>query len=392
MPRTTESARERAAARFLLLAAATLFAMLLRVRFFPFESGDYHQFLRGWVAAIRQNGGLASVGLDLGDYMPPYFYLLALLSYLPFRDLFLIKLLSCAADVILAFFVMRLVELKYPDGFAGPAAYAAVLFLPSVFLNSAAWGQCDAIYTAALVACVYYFALGKEKSAVAAFSVAFVFKLQAVFLAPFVLLMLLKGRLRARNLLIFPAVYLLAILPAALMGRDFLSLLTVYFRQAGQYDLISMYLPNLYTWFPEHTAPWVSTLAVLAAGALVLLSLWYLCRREFAFTDGMTVSLALYFVLLIPYFLPHMHERYFYPADVLSVAFAFYYPEKSYVPVVTGLCSAYAVCHNLFSFHFVNVRLLSVMMLFILIWVAVHVIYLIRDGSGKNRVVRAWKG
>lgn len=389
MPGTTRSAAERAA-RFLFLAAATLLAMLLRVRFFPLESGDYHQFLHGWFTQIRENGGLASVGMDLGDYMPPYFYLLALLSYLPFHDLLLIKLLSCAADVVLAYFVLRLVELKAPRGFAGPAAYAAVLFLPGVFLNSAAWGQCDAIYTAGLVACVYYFARGKEKSAVAAFSVAFVFKLQAVFLAPLLLLLLLKGKLRARSLLVFPAVYLLAILPAALMGRDFLGLLTVYYRQAGQYNLISMFLPNLYTLFPADSPAWVSRLAVLVAGALVLLSVGFLCGRKFRFTQGTVVSLALYFVLLVPYFLPHMHERYFYPADILSVAFAFYYPKKFYVPVVTVLCSAYAVCHNLFDFHFIDVRILSVLMLFILIAVAAHVEKLTRGGR-ENRVVRAWR-
>lgn len=386
---TTESARERGA-RFLFLTAATLLAMLLRVRFFPFESGDYHQFLHGWFTQIRESGGPASVGMDLGDYMPPYFYLLALLSCFPLHDLLLIKLLSCAADVVLACFVLRLVELKAPHGFAGPAAYAAVLFLPSVFLNSAAWGQCDAIYTAGLVACVYYLARGKDVSAVAAFSVAFVFKLQAVFLAPFLLLMLLKGKLRARSLLVFPAVYLLAILPAALMGRDFLGLLTVYFRQAGQYSLISMFLPNLYTFFPTDSPAWVSRLAVLGAGALVLLSLGFLCGRKFRFTQGTVVSLALYFVLLVPYFLPHMHERYFYPADVLSVAFAFCYPKKFYVPVVTGLCSAYAVCHNLFEFHFIDVRILSVLMLLMLIAVAAHAEKLTRGGR-ENRVVRAWR-
>lgn len=389
MPGITESERERAA-RVLFFTAATLLAILLRVRFFPLESGDYHQFLHGWFTRIRESGGLASIGMDLGDYMPPYFYLLALLSYFPLNDLLLIKLLSCAADVFLAYFVLRLVELYAPRGLAGPAAYAAVLFLPSVVLNSAAWGQCDAIYTAGLVACVYNLARGKDVGAVAAFSVAFVFKLQAVFLAPFLLLMLIKGKLRARSLLVFPAVYLLAVLPAALMGRDFLSLLTVYYRQAGQYSLISMFLPNLYTWFPTNSPAWVSRLAVLGAGALVLLSVGFLCRRRFRFTQGTVVSLALYFVLLVPYFLPHMHERYFYPADVLSVAYAFFYPKKFYVPVVTGLCSAYAVCHNLFDFHFIDVRFLSFLMLIVMISVAAHVEKLTRGGP-ENRVVRAWR-
>ena len=45
---------------------------------------------------------------------------------------------------------------------------------------------------------------------------------------------LLKGRLRPLHLLLPPAVYLLGILPAALMGRDFGELLTIYLSQAGK--------------------------------------------------------------------------------------------------------------------------------------------------------------
>jgi Gpi18-like mannosyltransferase len=373
----------------LFLITVTVLAFVARVRFLPFQSGDYHEFLHGWFTELQNGGGLAAIGKNVGDYMPPYFYLLALLTYLPVPDLYLIKMLSFAGDVVMACFVMRIVRRKYPE-FWGEIAYAVVLFLPSVILNSAAWGQCDSIYTAALLACVCYVMEDRQYAAVAAFSIAFVFKLQAVFLAPFLLLMLLRRKIQWRSLLVFPAVYLAAILPAALMGRSFTDLLTVYFRQARQYNLVSMYLPNLSVWYPKETPVPAGHLIALLAVLLTLAAVLFFRRLDFDLTDGMAVSLALLSVLFVPYILPYMHERYYYPADILSVIFAFYFPEKFYVPVITVLSSTYVVCHNLYNTHFVHIKILSVMMLFCLLWVGVSTIYLARDEKIEKVVRRKW--
>ena len=359
------------------LVLITLLALLGRFLLFPFESGDYHQFLQGWYGALKNNGGFAAVGMNIGDYMPTYLYLLAIFTYFPISGLTAIKLISSLADIVLAIYVMKTVRLKQEDPVYGVMAYAAVLFLPSVVLNSAVWGQCDAIFTAALVACVYYFMLDKEYQAVAAFAVAFIFKLQAVFLAPFLLLLLVKRRVRFSTFLIIPFVYLLAILPAMFLGRSLKGLLTVYFSQAGQYKMIAMFLPNLYTWLPEDTPGYISAAAVILAGGLTLLALFFFYKKKFIFTDELFVSFALFFALVLPFILPHMHERYFYLADILSVIFAFYFPKMLYVPVVTVLSSTYAVCHNLFNTDFFSVQLLAVIMLLILVQVARHVVWLI---------------
>ena len=39
---------------FLILI--TIAALLLRLFLFPLESGDYHQFLKGWFATLKENG------------------------------------------------------------------------------------------------------------------------------------------------------------------------------------------------------------------------------------------------------------------------------------------------------------------------------------------------
>mgnify|MGYP000896140714 FL=1 len=378
------------AENILFLFLVTVAAMAVRLKFFGYVSSDYREFLGGWFRLIRQNGGLAAAGIKFGDYTPAYYYLLGLISYLPFSGLHLIKALSCAGDIVSAYFVFRMVDRKYGE-FWGEISYAVVLFLPSVIMNSALWAQCDSIYTAALLACVAFLMEGKSYRAVTAFSIAFALKLQAVFLAPFLLLLLLKRRIKARCLLILPMVYLISILPAALLGRSFWDLLTVYFRQAGEYNRLTMNLPNLFAWFPARAQTSAGQAAVLAAGAVVLFTLVYLCSKRFQMTDEMLISLALFYVMLLPYILPFMHERYWYPADLFSVAFAFYFPEKFYVPVITVLSSTYGYCRFLFGFHFISIKLFSVLMLFNLIWVAIHIIYCIRDGSDWKVARRGWK-
>lgn len=362
------------------LIFVTVLAMVFRLRFFPYQSTDYLHYLSPWFDLLRQNGGLAGVGLRFGDYTPGYYYLLALLTYLPGSGLYAIKALSCLGDILAAYYVFRMVDLKYGE-FWGEMAYAVALFLPSVILNSAYWAQCDSIYTAFLLACVYELMMDRQARAVTAFSVAFALKLQAVFLAPLLLVLLLKRKIAARCLVIPPLVYVLSILPAALLGRNFGELLTVYFRQAKEYTELTMNLPNLYAWFPQNAPENVGGFAVYGAGLVTLVTVVYLCTHSFRISHGMLISLALFYAVMLPYFLPYMHERYWYPADLLSVVFAFYFPEKFYVPVITGLSSVYAYSRFLFRFRLISIKLFSVLMLFNLIWIGIHIVYRIREGA-----------
>ena len=89
-------------------------------------------------------------------YNIPYNYFLALFSYLPIRDLYLIKWLSILFDVILAWGVLRLVGLYRESAAAKLTGFFLTFFLPTVILNGALWGQCDSIYAAFAVWALYF--------------------------------------------------------------------------------------------------------------------------------------------------------------------------------------------------------------------------------------------
>jgi Gpi18-like mannosyltransferase len=179
----------------LILFGVSFIALLVRVLCFPFESRDYQIFLQPWFEEIKANGGFLAIGRQIGDYLPPYIYILAALSYLPASSLVSIKMISCLGDIIMACYAAKIVKLKTQKSGLAAMTYCVLMLLPTVVLNSGLWGQCDSLYTAALVACVYYMMDGKPRAGMIAFSIAFIFKLQAVFLAPFILSLFIKRKI-----------------------------------------------------------------------------------------------------------------------------------------------------------------------------------------------------
>ena len=197
----------------------TLGALLIRLPFLWIQSGDYIDYLHPWFEQIKQNGGLRAIGMPIGNYMVSYIYILAILTYLPLPDLISIKLISITGDIVLAWFCMKLAEEAAPHTVNHELIYGIVLFWPTVVLNSSAWGQCDSLYTASLLAFLYFLSKGKSDQSIISLSIAFCLKLQSVFLAPVVLIAICQRIIQIRSLFLFPLIYGLAILPAYCAGR-----------------------------------------------------------------------------------------------------------------------------------------------------------------------------
>ncbi|WP_416977100.1 glycosyltransferase 87 family protein [Streptomyces sp. T028] len=342
------------------LAVYTLVTTALAARVFllPDRSGDYVTFLDPWYRHLESHGGFAALA-DPGfsDYNVPYLYLLAGLTYLPVSALAGIKWISILCDLALAYYTFRIVaRLRPGSSWAAFGAAGVVLLLPTVVTNSGWWGQCDGVYAVFLVGGVHEVLRRRPWWACGFFGIALAFKFQAVFLFPFLLVLVLLGRVPWRSLLAVPGVYLALDVPALLLGADPWRLLTVYARQTETYQFLSMHAPSVYEFVsvPGDTRP-VRTAGVLVAGAVVAvligLTVWSLRRGRpgaadpgdagaSPLTDARIVLLAACSSIVVPFLLPSMHERYFYLADVLTVVAAFVLPRQLwYVPVLVQLAS-----------------------------------------------------
>jgi Gpi18-like mannosyltransferase len=316
----------------IFLIVGLIISLVLRIKLFRINSIDYDWFLSPWYDYIVGHGGFRALKDDFSNYTPPYLYLLTLATYLPIPKMHAIKWTSVVFDFVLAALVALIVRLKYRSTTLSMVAFFITLFTPTVFFNSALWGQCDAMYTSALLASLYLIIKRRPVPSVIFLGVALTFKLQSVFLFPLFLILWLKKEIQTRVFLLIPAVYVLMVLPAWLMGRPFVDLLLIHVRHAGVYNQLTLNAPNLYQWVAYHRE--IEKASLFFAMAVIFLFCYVVYQSRVEFEKNIIIKLATASAILIPYVLPHMHERYFFPADVLSIIYAFYFPRFFFIPIL----------------------------------------------------------
>lgn len=349
----------------LLVFTAAAIAILLRGATFNSRSADYNTFLSVWFDQIKSEGIVTALGKQIGDYTPAYFYVLSILTLLPVNSLYSIKAVSCAFDILLAAFVGLCVKELTKSKTKGFLAYCATLFLPTVFLNSGSWAQCDSIYSSFCVMSVYYLLKKKNVTAILLYGVAFSFKLQAIFLAPLLAVLYFKRKIPLWSPLAVFGVYVLFCVPSWLCGRNFWSLLTIYFHQAGEYLSLTLNAPTLAALFgnvSDYHRDKLAYALIWLTAALTGLAV-YLFSGKTEWKKESFVDLALLFALGLPFFLPRMHERYFYLADVCSVAYVFLHPKRAYTAILTEFCSFWVVGNYLFGMNYLSLGVVALLQL-----------------------------
>lgn len=328
---------------FYVCLAVLVLALAVRFPMLSHQTYDYQDFLSPWVQFFRENGGFRALRQPLGDYNVPYLYFLAAFSYLPISELYLIKALSLAFDLLLAFTGARLARRVFGGPYAYPAVFSVLLLLPTVVLNGAYWGQCDSLYASLTLLALADALEDHPARSVIWLGIAFSFKLQTIFLIPLWCILWYSKRLKFRHLCLFPVSYFAAILPALLLGRPLLSILGVYFQQAGQYhDRLTLNAPSLFALIPYGAEVNADLLAKVGIGAAFLLVLglltWlFFYRRRLTAQHILTAALIL--SIGVPLFLPYMHDRYFFLADTLSAVWAVSAYRRAPVPVCVQIAS-----------------------------------------------------
>jgi Gpi18-like mannosyltransferase len=319
------------------------FAVLLRIYLFRFSNFDLKISFIPWFDYLVIHGGWQGIkdlvngapNSPIYSYSPPYLYLLAIA--IPLNRIFtavdVLKIVSTLFDFISAFYIYKIIEIKFPFGLLKWVGFFAVCFAPTVFINGAYWGQCDGIFTAFLVTSLFFVFTRKPALSLIFFSTAIAFKVQALVFAPLFIVLLFRKKIRWQLFFWVPTTYLLWMFPAYLTGYPLLGSITNYFVQSNVFVSLTMNAPNLYVFLSDQPyaifSPLGWTLAACICGYLV----WVAIRSK----NDLDISSMLLFVVLIstimPFILPKMHERYFYPAALISVALPFFLPKFRLIPI-----------------------------------------------------------
>ena len=349
---------------FLFFGVMSFLALFLRAVCIPNYTADYIDFIKPWIDFFSANGGILGLKESIGDYNVPYLYILSLLSYLHISDLYLVKLISILFDILCAVYAMKIAGVFIRSRAAQTAVFCLVLFFPTVWLNSAYWGQCDSIYVFFILAALFHVLCKRPVLSVLFVAVAFSFKLQTIFILPVFAVLLMEKKVKWRHLLVFPAAYFALVLPAVIIGRPIMDILTIYTSQAGAYaDYVNLNAPNLFALIPSAPADIFMYVGMALSGAFILAVLFILYENKSKINDQVIIVSSLLFAIGVPYFLSSMHERYFFIADVLSIIYAFVRPRRWYVPLMV-LTASYSGYHAyLFGYYIVDLKAASVILL-----------------------------
>jgi Gpi18-like mannosyltransferase len=196
----------------------------------------------------------------------------------------------------------------------------------------------------------------------AMYAIALSIKVQAILLAPFVVYLIMAGIVPWFGVMLPPLVYGLMILPAALAGRGWLGLVTIYADQAGIANKLSARAPNIYViiqhFLPPEFYPQATIAGVALAGLISVLLFWTHFGQARPPRPPFILAACLLWLAVEPAILPKMHDRYFFGADVFSLVFLILVPRAWWVAVLfqIGSMLAYsyfmAIDHDLpFDLH-----------------------------------------
>lgn len=327
------------AVAIILISIAAIF---IRTIFLESVSCDMGGFLIPWFNEIKQNGGLHALNEQTGNYNLIYQTIIALLTYIPASPVYLYKVVSIVFDFALAAAVARFCFILASERHSTSlcyaialSAYGMILFIPTVFLNSSQWGQCDAIYTTFCIMSLLCLYRNRLIKASIYFGIALAFKLQAVFIAPFLCTFFLNNRLhiekgfKAKDALLFiipiMVVWLSGIV-AYCYGRNPLGVFSVYFEQLDSYNYICLNCPNFWGLFitlPYKTKQILINVSLVICFAVLLCGLIYTLRHNILNHRGNFLATATWFTWTTVMLLPKMHERYTFMIDILLILLSF---------------------------------------------------------------------
>lgn len=333
-----------------IIILISLIALGLRITFIDFKSGDYIYFLEPWVDYMKSNGGIFSLKDTFTNYNLPYITLLSIISYIPLKPLVFIKIISIIFDFIMAIYSYKIVK-ELVNKKMGIVTYIIVLLLPTVILNSGMWGQCDSIYISFILMSIYYLIKNKYIKSFIFLGISFAFKLQFVFILPlYIILFFIKKDIKIWHFLLIPLVNFILCIPGMLVGASPLYTYKIYFGQTES-SLESLNVMNPYYYI--ETSRYHNFIGICIT-MTIFLFVFILCYKliKDKFDNKRIITLGLLSMVICYFFLPCMHERYMYGADVLSVIWFIIYKRNIFIPIIINLCSLITYIFYLYNIDY----------------------------------------
>lgn len=324
----------------LMIAGVTILSMIIRYEVRDFVSGDWNYYWKHWFDGLYSQG-LGFLGTNGYDYAPPFVCMMYLVTLFPVDSMYGFKIMVSIIDLVAAVIALKLTYSLTENRAKSVLMYAFFMLCPVYIVNSTLWAQCDMLPMLWVLLCMYYLVKERPNLAMFFYGVAFAFKMQPVWILPMLLILWVNKKIRFQHFLWIPVCYLVGILPAWIAGRPLLDCIGIYFGQTTlELYTLGLKYPNVFYLIGTgnflleyHTA------SMILAFGIFMIVLYYIGRKRLIITPKFMLLLGGFVGILAPFFLPHMHERYSFFAEVLLVFYAFMEPKKFYIPLLQMLTS-----------------------------------------------------
>lgn len=312
-----------------LLLVITIVGLRCRKSMFGYVSADASIYLIPWFDSIKANGGMIGLGIPVAEcnYTFAYQFLIALMTYIPINGLIQYKVLSCIFDFALGILCYKMVYYITDNKFKSIIGYALVIMSPIVMLNSSLWGQCDSLYTFWLLTSIYCLMKDKYVSAIVLFGISLAFKLQAIILFPFFLLVyFVKKKFSVFYFLLVPIVIIVMSMPSIMMGRNIKEIILIYFNNTDMYKSLAVNYPSFWNLFSEYNCKdaylYTKIFTICITLTVLVVIMYVFVKKGFRLNkyNCLYMTFILYYSAII--FLPAMHERYGYVYEILAIIIA----------------------------------------------------------------------
>lgn len=352
-------------------------------------SADFNSFLQPWWNEFVRKGHFHALAHQIGNYNIAYQTLLAWLSTWHLNCQGALKIVGGITNFILAFlvggFTYRLKQHKHWFDFVLPCL--ATLILPTVFLNSMVWLQCDALYTLFIVGALWCFYSDHWAWGMFIYGISLAWKLQAIMLLPFIIMMyLLQRKHSIANFLLILVGFYLPNIGGLFYGRAWNAPFLIYMNQSNDYhDLAinSINLDQLLRSSNKLNYQIMQPLMILITILIFAIVVIYLLNYRFDLMHNF-VPLAAWVVWTCYLFLPAMHERYDFVVEILLLIASFI--SIKYLPIfmTVMIIDSIVYCNYLFNTG-ENTAVLSVIML---ITYGIDTCLLFIKGNKKKLIIR----
>jgi Gpi18-like mannosyltransferase len=353
---------------WVLIVGLFLTAIWVRYHFLPTVTNDLIT-ISGWYDYIVSHNGFSALkDTAFSIYTPPYLYLFVIVSYFPvIPKIIAIKAISIIFDFICAYAIYKIAKKVSSQT---TSWFLACLFLlnPVVWLNSAYWGQCDAIYTAFLLFAIYFLLNDNFPIAMVMFGIGFSFKLQSVFLLPFIFAILIVYFDRWKYLFFIPVTTFMMMIPAILAGKSIENVFSIYFTQTSAYKYLTMNAPSIFGFLNYQRSGTLNLIGIALALIISIFICWLMFRKKNNVNKKDIVLLASLSAFMLPFFLPQMHERYFYPASIISMLLLVYHPRLTIPVILINLTTYFSYFFFLWGYYPLSMPLLTVINSVVAIW------------------------